>query len=161
MNSCLFTGHRYAPENALLIAKTRDVLSDLIENREVTEFYAGGAVGWDTICASLVLSLKEIYPKISLHLVLPCPPGIQSAKWNSDQKEKFNSILKRVSSIEIISDEYTKDCMKKRNARLVERGEICVCYFNENDSRSGTAQTVRMVRGSGKEIINMYDFYGK
>ena len=160
-NSCFFTGHRYAPDDARLIAKTSDVIIDLIENKEVTEFYAGGAVGWDTICANLVLSLKGNYPKIRLHMILPCPPEIQSAKWNTEQKEEYYKILKSADSVDIISENYTSGCMKKRNARLVESGDVCICYFNENDSRSGTAQTVRMARESSKEIINMYDFSGK
>ena len=158
MNSCFFTGHRYAPSDNLLIAKTGDVIIDLITNKGITEFYTGGAVGWDTICASLILSMKGIYPQINLNLVLPCPAEAQTAKWDSEQREKFNSILKRANSIEIVSPKYTADCMKKRNARLAELGDICICYFNEDDIRSGTAQTVRMAKESGKEIINMYDF---
>ena len=46
--------------------------------------------------------------------------------------------------------------MKKRNARLAELGDICICYYNEKDFRSGTGQTVRMAEKAGKRIINMY-----
>ena len=160
-NSCFFTGHRYAPNDAKLIAKTNDVIVDLIENKGITEFYAGGAVGWDMICENIILDLKEKYLQIKLHLVLPCQPEIQTSKWNNEQKEEYHKILKFADDVEFVSKKYSKDCMKKRNTRLVEQGGICVCYFNENDSRSGTAQTVRMARESGKEIINMHDFYGK
>ena len=45
--------------------------------------------------------------------------------------------------------------MKKRNQRLVELGDICVCCYNENRIRSGTGQTVRIAEKQGKEIINI------
>lgn len=158
MKSCFFTGHRNAPFDTLLIIKTGNFIADLITRCGVTDFYAGGAIGWDTICARIILSLREKYPQIRLHLVLPCPPEIQTYKWNRKQKEDYDAILKAADDIEIISENYEKDCMKKRNARLVELGEICVCYFNENDLRSGTAQTVHMAQRAEKTIINMYNF---
>lgn len=36
-----------------------------------------------------------------------------------------------------------------------ELGDVCVCYFDENHRRSSTAQTVRMAKKAGKEIINL------
>lgn len=153
--SCFFTGHRNAPSNTFIISKTGSVITDLIKEG-VTDFYAGGAVGWDTICARLVLSLKEKYPQIKLHLVLPCPPEQQTLKWNDMQKKEYNMILRQADRIDIVSDNYGKDCMKKRNSRLVELGDICICYYNENDFRSGTGQTVRMAQKADKKIINMF-----
>lgn len=158
MPSCFFTGHRNAPSDRSLIIKTGNVIIDLITKEGVTDFYAGGAVGWDTICAKLVLTLRKKYPQIKLHLLLPCPTEFQTARWNNKQKEEYAMILKAADSFEIISENYDKDCMKKRNARLVEAGDICVCYFNENDFRSGTGQTVRMAQKAGRNIINMYGF---
>lgn len=155
--SCFFTGHRNAPFDTLLIVKTGHVIIDLIENG-VTDFYAGGAVGFDTFCEKLVISLKRKYTHIKLHLILPCPPEIQTAKWNDKQKEEYNKILNAADDKEIISENYSKDCMKKRNAKLASLGDICLCYFNENDSRSGTGQTVRMAQKSKKRIINMYNY---
>ena len=155
--SCFFTGHRYAPFDTLLIVKTGHVIIDLIE-KGVTDFYAGGAIGFDTFCEKLVLSLRKKYPQIRLHLILPCPPEIQTAKWTDVQKEEYNKILNDADDVKIISDSYDKNCMKKRNARLVELGDICLCYFNEKDKRSGTGQTVRMAQKAGKKIINLYNF---
>lgn len=157
MKSCFFTGHRNAPFDTLLIVKTGHVITDLIENG-VTDFYAGGAVGFDTFCEKIVIVLRRKYKHIKLHLVLPCPPEIQSAKWNDEQKEEYNKILNDADDIEILSENYSKDCMKKRNARLAELGDICLCYFNDNNSRSGTGQTVRMAQNAEKRIINMYGF---
>ena len=156
MLSCFFTGHRSAPFDTFLISETGNVIIDLITKEGVTDFYTGGAIGWDTICARLVLTQKEKYPQIKLNLILPCPPEQQILKWNDKQKEEYNMILKQADHTEIVSDNYTADCMKKRNARLVELGDICICYYNENDFRSGTGQTVRMAQKANKTIFYLY-----
>ena len=153
--SCFFTGHRNAPFDTFLISHTGNIIFELIE-KGVTDFYAGGAVGWDTFCARLVISIREKYNHIKLHLVLPCPPEQQTLNWSDKQKAEYDMILKSADDVEIVSEKCTKDCMKKRNARLVELGDICICYYNEKDKRSGTGQTVRMAEKAGKMVINMY-----
>lgn len=155
--SCFFTGHRNAAFDTMLIMENCHVIEELITEQGITDFYAGGAIGWDTYCAKTILSLRERFKHIKLHLVLPCSPEIQTAKWKHEQKEEYYKILKYADDVEIISKNYDKDCMKKRNARLVELGDICLCYYNEKNLRSGTGQTVRMAQKAGKTIINMYE----
>lgn len=157
MRSCFFTGHRTVVINSDIYTKLSNELHIFAESG-VTDFYAGGAVGWDTLCAGLVLSVREsgMYPDVKLHLILPCPFEIQSAKWSEELKEECRKIYNAADSVEIVSPIYTKDCMKKRNARLADSGEICLCYFNETHKRSGTAQTVRMARERGVKMINYF-----
>ena len=158
METCFFTGHRNAPSDTLLVIKTGTFIIDLINKCGVTDFYAGGALGWDTICAKIILDLKKIYPQIKLHLILPCPPEIQTSKWKNEQKEEYYKILKAADDVEILSEKYETDCMKKRNARLAELGDMCVCYYNEKNFRSGTGQTFRMAQKAKKPIANMFDY---
>lgn len=154
--SCFFTGHRNFPlaNDPAFIEHFTYVLFGCVEDG-VTDFYAGGAYGWDSFCSLSVILLKKCYD-VKLHLILPCPPEQQTLKWSDAQKAEYNIIHGFADDIEIVSDNYTKDCMKKRNARLVELGDICVCYFNENDFRSGTGQTVRMAQKANKTIFNLY-----
>lgn len=154
-NSCFFTGHRNVRFDPLLIIKTGHAINDLIKEG-ITDFYAGGAIGWDMICEELVLSLKKKYPYIKLHLILPCHPKQQTLNWSEEDKSEYDSILENADDVELVSINYSNDCMKKRNSRLVSLGDICLCYFNENDKRSGTGQTVRMAQKAEKRIINMY-----
>ena len=156
MRSCFFTGHRNIGFDVMLIVKTGYIINDLI-NEGVTDFYAGGALGWDMICEELILSLRKKYPEIKLHLILPCPPEQQTSGWDEGDRAEYDSILKSADDVEIISENYDKDCMKKRNTRLAELGEICLCYYNEKNFRSGTGQTVRMAQKAEKKIINVYD----
>ena len=46
--------------------------------------------------------------------------------------------------------------MKERNQKLVDLADtLCICYWNENDNRSGTGQTVRMAEKKGLIIKNL------
>lgn len=155
MKKIFFTGHRTIENDKEIIEKLMDTLKKLISEGAV-DFYAGGALGWDMLCEKAVIALREnLAPHIKLHLILPCPPEEQTAKWSEHDKNEYQKILKAADSVEIVSEHYDKNCMRKRNKRLVELGDICVCYFDESRRRSGTAQTVCMAKKLGREIINL------
>ena len=153
MKSICFTGHRNIKITSELISLLNKTLTDLIDNG-AADFYAGGALGWDMLCEQAVLDLKEKFPHIRLHLVLPCSAEEQTAKWNDMQKEKYRKILNAADTVRYISEHYYDGCMKVRNARLVELADCCVCYY-DNRGRSGTGQTVRMAKEKGIRVINL------
>jgi len=71
-HSCCFTGHRDIPTEARASIQKRleaEVINLILQG--VTDFYAGGALGFDTMAAIMVLSLKEDFPQIRLCLALP------------------------------------------------------------------------------------------
>lgn len=157
--SVCFTGHRtIAEDKEKLSARLYALLERLVTEKKVTDFYTGGAVGWDALAALTVLKLRESYPEVKLHLVLPCPFEEQSAKWNEAQKAEYQHILSLADSVEQVSDRYYNGCMKARNARLVElASDYCICYWNPKHYRSGTGQTVRMAQKKGIEVINLFE----
>lgn len=159
MTSACFTGHRNIEEASILHIKTLlDKTICALARRGVTEFYCGGALGWDTICANMVLYLKKRkHLDINLHLVLPCRNEEQTKKWSDEDKHIFYTILMHAETVEYIGSDYTKECMKKRNARLVELADCCVCYYDSENFRSGTGQTVRMAESKGIEVINILE----
>lgn len=155
MKKVFFTGHRTIKNDKETIEKLMDTLKKLISEGAV-DFYAGGALGWDMLCEKAVIAFREnLAPHIKLHLILPCPPEEQIVHWSVLDKEVYRKIFEAADSTEVLSEHYTNDCMKNRNARLSELGDICVCYFDESRRRSGTAQTVSMAKKAGKEIINL------
>ena len=155
--SVCFTGHRtIAEDKEKLSARLYALLERLVTEKKVTD--TGGAVGWDALAALTVLKLRESYPEVKLHLVLPCPFEEQSAKWKEAQKTEYLHILGLADSVEQVSDRYYNGCMKARNARLVElASDYCICYWNPNNFRSGTGQTVRMAQKKGIEVINLFE----
>ncbi len=152
MKTCCFTGHRIIKITPELVQGLRDAIVDVI-GQGVTEFYDGGAIGFDMLAAETVISLKDEYPNIKLHLLLPCPPVEQIKGWNESQIARYEKMLQNADSVTVLSEHYTDDCMKQRNKRLVELADCCICYCN--NPRSGTGQTVRMAREKGIDVINL------
>ena len=90
MKAVCFTGHRYLDcDLEDLKFRVYDALERMIKNAGITDFYNGGAVGWDMLTAQEVLKLREKYPHIKLHMVLPCSPESQSYKWTTEQKKTY------------------------------------------------------------------------
>lgn len=152
MESCCFTGHRIIKITSELVRRLRNAIIEVIE-KGVTEFYDGGAIGFDMLCAETVMEMKNEYPDIKLHLILPCSSDEQIKSWSKSQIAKYEMILNAADSVTVVSEHYTKECMKQRNQRLVELADCCICYCT--NPRSGTGQTVRMAKDKGIEVINL------
>lgn len=154
-----FTGHRIIASAQLPALQTelRGLLITAIATGFL-DFYAGGALGWDTLCAEQVLELRNTYPSIALHLVLPCAPETQTARWRSArQVAAYDRILNAADSWECVGQDYTATCMRERNQRLVMLADCCICYYRKSAGPSGTAQTIRMAQKKGIPVINLAD----
>ena len=153
MRSCSFTGHRVIEKSkipALEALLSRAI--DYVYSEGCRSFYCGGALGFDTIAAKLVIKKKMIFPDIRLIMLIPC--ANQSVKWRESDKRMYDYILSMANEVFFISEEYTPDCMKKRNALLVELADVLVAYSGR--SVGGSAQTVRMASKAGKTVYNLY-----
>lgn len=152
---CAFTGHRSIRE------AHRGILEDLVRRavdyaygKGVRVFLAGGAVGFDTVAAAQVILYKISHPDVRLELCIPCAD--QSEGWSNAERDRYEFIMARADSVEILSDRYFKGCMKNRNARLVERADMLISYADVKKSFSGTMQTVRMAKEKGIEVYNLF-----
>ena len=151
--TCCFTGHRkIPPEKYAHIAEQLRAEIRAMINKGVIYFGVGGALGFDTMAAQAVLELRNIYPQIKLILVLPCKT--QTRGWSQNDKETYESIKRACDKHVYISNEYTYDCMHKRNRHLVNYSNYCICYLTDY-SRGGTAYTVKYAKKNGLTIINL------
>ena len=153
MKTCCFTGHRIIKITPELVQRLREAIIDII-GQGVTEFYNGGAIGFDMLAAETIIELKAEYPDIKLHMLLPCPSDEQIKGWNKTQIARYETILNAADSVTVLSENYKRDCMKRRNERLVELADVCICYCT--NPRSGTGQTVRMAMDKGIEVKNIF-----
>ena len=153
MKTCCFTGHRIIKITPELVQRLKDTIIKLI-TQGVTDFYNGGAIGFDMLCAETVIAIKAEHSDIKLHMLLPCPPEEHAKRWNKVQIAQYNEILQVADSVTVLSEHYTEECMKRRNERLVELADCCICYCN--NPRSGTGQTVRMAKDKGIDVINLF-----
>ena len=76
-----FTGHRpqklpwkFNEQDERCIEMKKKLKNEIIKSIEsgYTSFISGMALGFDIICAEIILELKEIYPNIRLICALPC-----------------------------------------------------------------------------------------
>ncbi len=151
--ACCFTGHRILPagQKEQIMARLAGEIERLYACG-VTDFYSGGALGFDTLAAQAVLGLKDRLPGVRLHLILPCKN--QHARWRHSEQDAYTAVLSSADSVKYISEEYFEGCMHLRNRALVDKSRYCVCWLSH--SRGGTAYTVRQAYDSGLEIINLY-----
>ena len=113
------------------------------------EFFSGMALGVDTWCAQAVMGLKESYPQIKLTAVIPC--RTQAERWNASDKAVYDDILARCDKVICVSEEYTRDCMLKRNRTLVELCDVLVAVFD--GKQGGTAYTVNYAQKKGRKVM--------
>ena len=149
--TAFFAGHRKLPSDTEQISRALEKeLTALIESG-YRFFGAGGATGFDTVSALSVLKLRERYPHIRLILVLP--HRAQAKRWSRKDIAVYEDIKNREDKVVYISDEFTRDCVYRRNRHFINESSICICYLLREDS--GTEKTVRVARKEGLQIINI------
>ncbi len=147
--TCCFTGHRIIPSKAWfsLEEKTDETIRGLIE-RGFDTFISGGALGFDTMAAQCVLRLKIKYD-IKLIIAVPCRE--QCKGWNKNEKEVYENILNHADEVVVLSEEYDRECMHRRNKFMVDNSSACVAHLNKMSG--GTFYTVNYAADNDKEII--------
>ncbi len=152
--TCCFTGHR--------IIRSEDI--DTIKNNlkravaslykgGIRRFISGGAIGFDTLASRAVLSAREEFPDILLVLALPCRE--QDRLWNAAQKAEYAEILGSADEVIYVSENYSPECMLRRNRYMVDRSSAAVVYIQY--PRGGTVYTVNYALDSGLKVINILD----
>lgn len=155
LKTVAFTGHRpeklpwgtneNSPEGALFKFRLREALEYLI-GRGYVNFLSGAARGFDTIAAEIIISLREVYPWIRLTVVLPCAD--QAARWNVDDRERWENIVHNSDHVETLVPVFDKGCMFRRNRYLVDNADLVLAAYHKG-STGGTAMTVEYARKQG------------
>lgn len=148
-----FSGHREIPEREreALAARLEAALIRLVEGG-YNRFFAGGAIGFDTMAAEAVLRLRVRYPQIRLHLALPCHG--QEKRWSEDNRRTYDRIRDAADFVVYTSPlGYTHGCMQQRDRYLVDQSSVCLCYLTH--LTGGTAYTVSYARRRGLSVINL------
>lgn len=150
-----FTGHRHISDDDY--AKLFDTLLQVIEQQILAGakvFRTGGALGFDTMAALAVLSLRKRFPEIQLELILPCPS--QTRGWSEDDTVLYEQIKSQANAVHYVSTGYYKGVLQQRNRVLVENADVCVAYLR-NSSSGGTAYTASFALKKGLELVNLHD----
>ncbi len=150
--ACCFTGHRHIPiEQKEDLTLRLETVIKMLFTSGVTQYYAGGALGFDMMAAETVLKLKKHESNVRLSLILPCQN--QAKYWQLSDVKKYDAIKNLADEVIFTSQNYSKACMHIRNRALVDKSDICVCYLEKDTG--GTAYTVNYARSKNRRIINL------
>lgn len=137
---CAFFGHRDTPLE--IRGKLKETVINLIEERDVTEFYIGNNGNFDRMALSVLKELSERYPQIGYYVVYAYLPE----KGGEDFEHTIYP-----EGIETVPKRFAIDY---RNRWIVGRADIVVAYIQH--SFGGAAKFVDMAERNGAEIINLY-----
>ena len=149
---CAFSGHRDIPAEAV------EPLRRLLRKRiaalaaeGTSGFLCGGAMGFDTLAAEMVLEARSRFPGVTLTLALPCPE--QADRWPERAKRRYREILTAADEVIYVSEHYTRYCMMQRNRYLVDHAAVLVCYLTK--PTGGTAATVKYALQQAVPVVNL------
>ncbi len=152
MSTCCFSGHRNLParkERAIIRELDRVVRTAC--DHGYTDFYSGGAMGFDLLAAEAVLRLRETRPEVRLLLALPCPQ--QADSWPRAQRRRYDDVRLAADEVWYASGSWNRICMAARNHYMVDRSDLVVCWFT--GEAGGTANTLKYALSLGRRVINI------
>ena len=153
--TCCFVGHKDIPpgEQLKILVRVEHRLIPLIQ-QGVTYFGIGGSLGFDTLMADMLISLKAAHPRIRIIEVLPFE-GYRS-KWSLEQQRHAEKIDKQVDKIVYAAKEPSRGIHLARNRHLVDGSKYCICYCTR--PTGGTAYTVKYALKKGLTVYNASSF---
>lgn len=157
MKTCCFTGRRpqklgygeIGTQCDELKGRLEELIKNLIEKEIVTHFISGVALGVDTYTANIVLNLKAHYPDITLKCANPCET--QAVKWNERDRDIYYDLLAKGDKETLLQQNYTSDCMQKRNEYMVDNSDYFIAVWNGKPS--GTGNTVKYAKKKNKIVL--------
>jgi len=131
--------------------RVKNGIEYLYANKGIKTYYAGGALGFDSLAAEAVIKQRDLHPDIRLVLVIPCRD--QAARWSAADKARYERINRDADEVICLAEHYYRGCMHERNRYMVDHSRACICYLTEQTG--GTAYTVRYARERGLQIFNL------
>jgi len=154
LKTVCFTGHRKIEKQELNTINT--LLPEVLDNLYMSgfrHFIAGGALGFDTIAAEQVITLRKRYHDCTLTIAIPYEG--QSKNFSKKDKEKYLSILNSADNTIITSPRYFSGCFHVRNQYMVDNSSVCVAFCREATEKGGSLSTIKYAKRKELEIINL------
>ena len=146
--ACAISGHRVL-DKEFNFEKIRNAFVKLVDAGFDT-YFVGMALGFDTICFNI---LEEIKKEKNIKIIACVPCKTQSYKYTKEQKREYDRMLSVADEVVLVSEEYSKTCMQKRNQYMVDNSSVLVAYLRRDFG--GTQNTVNYARKTGIQIIRV------
>lgn len=152
--SAAFTGHRYISYGKYPILKVtlRQRIRTLYA-QGIRNFYCGMAIGFDMLAAETILSLKTELQGLTLIAVIPYRN--QSEKWSDTNRSRYNAILCKTDKTILLSKDYYKGCLLRRNDYMLSHSCHIIAYFDGNNE-GGTFYTCRKATELNLPVTNIF-----
>ncbi len=114
-------------------------------------FMAGGARGFDMICAECILELYQKHDDIQL--IIAAPFRGQEAGFPPDDKVRYSDIIARAYEVHYVSQVESQEAFLSRNKFMLQHSSLLLCYYD--GQRGGTMYTYNRAQRLGLKIINL------
>ncbi len=142
MLTCTFFGHKDTPQK--IEPTLRSTLIDLIENKNVRNFYVGTHGNFDHMVKRILIELNEIYP-INYAVVLAYLPD---KKHSPGGEYRPNTILP--DGIEVVPRKFT---INYRNKWMIEKSDYVITYVKY--TIGGACKFKELAEKKKKTVINI------
>ena len=163
MKVCTFTGHRpqkfpwQFDESDVRCLKLKQQLKTAVEQAIADGydyFIAGGALGLDMWAAEEVLTQKNAH-EIALEIAKPF--NSYNDKLYGEYQKRQQHIIANAGKITVVAEKNNwKKAYMLRNQYMIAQSTRLIVAYNEEESNSGTAQTMRMAEKAGLEIVRIF-----
>ena len=144
MASCTFFGHRNTPSKIAPVLYS--LLIDLIEDKNVVDFYVGNEGNFDHLVKRTLKNLKKTHPNIRYTIVLAYMPGKREA-YQDDQDTIYPDGLEKSPP---------KYAIINRNMWMINRSDYVVVYVDR--IFGGAANFKQRSEKKGKIVFNLADY---
>lgn len=151
--SVSFTGHRHLSEHTdFLVLKLKNEIIRAYRTGK-RFFKTGGAVGFDTLAAEVVLQLREHLPELALMVIVPFEG--QDIYFSPASKVRYRRILDQADEVVVLSATYFQHCYLRRNAYMVNHASRLIAYY-DGVGTGGTSFTVRLAESKQIPVSNLF-----
>lgn len=159
--TCCFTGHRphrlpwHEDELDSRCQRLREELDRQVDRayqQGYRHFISGMAQGGDLMFCESVLRLKERHPEVVLEAAIPYPG--QADRWKAPQQERYRRLLAQCDLETMVQQNYTPDCMQRRNYYMVERSGLLIALYDGNPG-GGTCKTLLYAIRRALDVIQL------
>ena len=143
--TCCFVGHREICETKELKTQLRELLAQLIANKNADTFLFGSKSRFNSLCYDLVSELKEIHPHIKRVYVRAEFPII-SDSYKAYLLEYYEDTYYPASIVGAGKAVYVK-----RNRIMIDNSQFCVFYCDEGYNPKGRESGTRIALAYAKK----------
>ncbi len=139
--TCTFFGHRDCPKE--VEKKLQEILINLIENKNVTEFYVGNQGMFDYFVRKTLFQLSKLYP-IKYYIVLAYIPVVG---------KKYDEYVVDTILPNDIENVPKRFALSFRNRWMIERSDFVITFVKY--SWGGASQFKELAEKKHKIVVNI------